>query len=172
MKKHFLLIILFFYLTEILILPQAMAAELEYAFSPKRGATNLIVKTIRSADKEILVAAYSFTSKTIAKALIDAKNRGVNVKIVMDHSQDLEPNSQLSLLLDYGIEVRINENYDIMHNKFMVIDSKTLQLGSFNYTWSAEKKNAENILVIKSEPVIVVKYRDEWQRLWDESSAR
>ena len=56
-----------------------------------------------------------------------------------------------------------------MHNKFMVIDSATVQTGSFNYTNSAEHKNAENVLVLRDNPEIASRYLKEWQRLWDES---
>ena len=55
-----------------------------------------------------------------------------------------------------------------MHNKFMIIDSKTLELGSFNYTRSAEEKNAENVLVLHSKKAIK-DYSNQWQMLWDEA---
>ncbi len=152
-----------------IITSQTMASpDLQYAFSPKQGATELIVKTIAAAKKSIKVTAYSFTSKAIAKALVQASERGVDVKIVMDKSQELEPYSSLFYLLDNNIAVRINYNYDIMHNKFMVIDNNILQLGSFNYTWAAEKKNAENVMVISDAGKAAEDYARQWQKLWDE----
>src|SRR5262245_12950596 len=50
-------------------------------FSPKGGCTEAIVRELRAARREILVQAYSFTSDPITYGLIDAKKRGVNVKI-------------------------------------------------------------------------------------------
>ena len=64
--------------------------------------------------------------------------------------------------------MRINSRYAIMHNKFMVLDNSILQLGSFNYTKSAEEKNAENVLVIKDAPDVIDDYTKQWHRLWNE----
>lgn len=170
-KKHLIFLVLLLSGGIILIATaQTMAAaNFQYAFSPRQGATELIIKTIGEAKKSIKLASYSFTSKKIAAALIEAQNNGIDVKIVMDKSQDLEPYSLLPMLLDHKVPVRVNYKYDIMHNKFMVIDNKTLQLGSFNYTWAAETKNAENILVIKNESKLAQTYATQWQKLWDES---
>jgi len=61
--------------------------ELEVAFSPHGGCTALIVKVINSAQHSIRVLAYSFTSAPIAKALVEAHKRGVDVRVVVDKSQ-------------------------------------------------------------------------------------
>jgi phosphatidylserine/phosphatidylglycerophosphate/cardiolipin synthase-like enzyme len=53
-------------------------------FSPNGGATEAIVRELKEAKTEILVQAYNFTSKEIAKALVDAKKRGVHVEIILD----------------------------------------------------------------------------------------
>ncbi len=55
-------------------------------FSPGGGCTDAIVKEINKAKQEILVQAYSFTSKEIAKALVDASKRGVRTEIILDKS--------------------------------------------------------------------------------------
>lgn len=55
-------------------------------FSPNGGCTEAIVKEIGKAKQEILVQAYSFTSKDIAKALVDAHKRGVKTEIILDKS--------------------------------------------------------------------------------------
>ena len=52
------------------------------AFSPARGATALVVKTIGEAKHSVRVAAYSFTSKPIAEALLSAHRRGIDVEVV------------------------------------------------------------------------------------------
>jgi phosphatidylserine/phosphatidylglycerophosphate/cardiolipin synthase-like enzyme len=46
-----------------------------------------------------------------------------------------------------------------------------VEKGSFNYTAAAERKNAENVLVLRGDPAIAAQYEREWQRLWDESEA-
>jgi len=70
-------------------------------------------------------------------------------------------------LQDAGIPIRINSHYAIMHDKYLIIDNKTVETGSFNYTASAEKRNAENVVVIKGNKKLAGEFIDNWQRLWD-----
>src|ERR1035437_7092396 len=62
------------------------AGELEVAFSPNGGATDLVIKVIHSAKTSIRVLAYSFTSAPIAQALVEAHKHGVDVQVVVDKS--------------------------------------------------------------------------------------
>lgn len=55
-----------------------------------------------------------------------------------------------------------------MHNKFMIIDNHIVQTGSFNYTQSADLRNAENSLIVFGNKSLVNKYTQEWNRLWNE----
>ena len=66
------------------------------------------------------------------------------------------------------IPLRFNSNYAIMHDKYIIIDDKTVETGSFNYTASAEKRNAENVLVVKDDPALAKRYLENWRKLWDE----
>lgn len=152
--------------------PAFSAPSFQDAFSPQQGATELVVKTITEANKSIRLAAYSFTSKPIAEALVRAHTRGIDVKVVLDKSQDKERYSSLTFLKNQGIPVRVNYKYAIMHNKFMIVDNNKLQIGSFNYTKAAEERNAENVLVINEAGKVAQDYASQWQKLWDESEAR
>lgn len=141
----------------------------EYAFSPRQGATELIIKTIDGAKKSIRVAAYSFTSAPIAKALLTAHKKGIDVKIVLDKSQRTAKYTSYTFLKNQGVPVRINNKYAIMHNKFMIIDGDTVEIGSFNYTKAAEEKNAENVFVINNAGKVAIDYAAQWQKLWNEA---
>jgi phosphatidylserine/phosphatidylglycerophosphate/cardiolipin synthase-like enzyme len=151
----------------------AFGAEVSYevAFSPNGGGTELIVQAISGAKVNIRVAAYSFTSEPIAKALVEAHKKGVDVKVVLDKSQRTAKYTSATFLANMGVPTRINDKYAIMHNKYMVIDGKDVQQGSFNYSKAAEKKNAENVLVIKDNQELAKKYLDNWNKLWDEAEA-
>lgn len=153
----------------LILLANIAYADIQTAFSPNQGGTELIVKTIGEAKESIEVAAYSFTSTSIAKALLDAHNCGVKVRVVLDKSQRTANYSSYIFLSNHNVPTRINSNYAIMHNKFMVIDGKTLQLGSFNYTKAAEEKNAENVMVIRNEIDTIKVYKQQWDKLWNES---
>jgi phosphatidylserine/phosphatidylglycerophosphate/cardiolipin synthase-like enzyme len=151
----------------LLLMPlSARAATVETAFSPQQGATDLIVRTIGEAKQSVYVAAYFFTSYPIAEALVAAHARGVDVRLVMDGHQ------KYLRVVDYlnrnGIATRMNHHYAIMHDKFIIVDGKTLETGSFNFTRAAEYENAENVLVVRDSPAVVAGYARQWSRLWDE----
>jgi phosphatidylserine/phosphatidylglycerophosphate/cardiolipin synthase-like enzyme len=132
-------------------------------FTPPRGCTQLITDTIAQAHSEILVQAYSFTSEPIAQALVAAHQRGVKVEAILDKSQKTEDDSRAKLLFDAGIPVQIDSAHAIAHNKVMVIDGAVVIAGSFNFTKSAEERNAENLLVI-TDKALAEKYEENWRK--------
>jgi phosphatidylserine/phosphatidylglycerophosphate/cardiolipin synthase-like enzyme len=131
-------------------------------FSPKGGCTDAIVRELKNARREILALAYSFSSKPIAEALIQAKARGVRVEVVLDRSQEQEAYSDLALLHEQGLAPQVDSHHAIAHNKVMIIDQRTLITGSFNFTHQAEVENAENMLIIKGHPELVSLYRQNF----------
>lgn len=143
-------------------------ATFEVGFSPKRNALEVVMSLIMEAKNELLVAAYSFTSKEIAHALVEAHKKGVDVRVVVDHEQNNTEQGgykAIDFLHSQGIPIFRSENYAAMHHKFMVADGLHLQLGSFNYTSSANVRNAETALVMRNAPLIAEIYRTEWLRL-------
>jgi phosphatidylserine/phosphatidylglycerophosphate/cardiolipin synthase-like enzyme len=131
-------------------------------FSPRGGCTEVIVAELKKAHKEVLVLAYSFTSREVAQALIDAKLRGVHVEVILDHSNEKEKYTDLPFFLEQGLHPLIDAEHAIAHNKVMVIDGRTVLTGSFNFTHQAEQENAENLLVIKGHPELVRAYRENF----------
>jgi phosphatidylserine/phosphatidylglycerophosphate/cardiolipin synthase-like enzyme len=145
------------------------AGGTEVGFSPSGSAHELVIRAIQNARHSIRVAAYSFTSKEIARALVDAHRAGIDVRVVLDDSQKSERYSGATFLANSGIPTRTSSRYAIMHNKFLVIDGRHVQTGSFNYTTSAQERNAENVIVLWNQPAIAAAYGREWQRLWREA---
>jgi len=133
----------------------------EVYFSPNGGCTEAIIKELNNAKKEILVQAYSFTSQPIAKSLVDAYKRGVKVEVIIDKSQRTEKYTSATFLANMRIPVYIDAKHAIAHNKVIIIDRGTVITGSFNFTKSAEEKNAENLLIIKSKDLARI-YMDNW----------
>ena len=136
-------------------------ATAQVYFSPHGGDTEAIVKEIGKAKSEVLVQAYSFTSKDIAKALIDAQKRGIHVEVILDRSNRSAKYSAADFTAHMGIPTYIDAEHAIAHNKVMIIDKETLITGSFNFTKAAEEKNAENLLIIKSKGLAKA-YLDNW----------
>lgn len=138
-------------------------------FTPGSNCTQDIVTMISSAKKTIYVQAYSFTSAPIAKALVDAQARGVDVKVILDKSQyAAEKYSSSKFLSNHGIPVWIDYKPAIAHNKIMIIDNGIVITGSFNFTKSAQEKNAENLIMI-SDTAVASKYLENWMRRQRES---
>src|SRR5262245_57044707 len=66
-------------------------------FSPQTDCTDVVVGQIHTAEKQVLVQAYSFTSERIARALVDAHKHGVNVQVILD-SEKVDKKSELNFL--------------------------------------------------------------------------
>lgn len=137
-------------------------------FSPKGGCTEAIVEKISAAQKSILIQAYSFTSDPIEAALVQAKQRGVHVSVILDRSQYEAKGAAALPLFKAGIEVRMDAKHQIAHNKIIIIDGETLITGSFNFSRQAEISNAENLLIMYN-PDLAGVYTANWQAHYDHS---
>jgi phosphatidylserine/phosphatidylglycerophosphate/cardiolipin synthase-like enzyme len=150
--------------------PQEINAvgTIEVAFSPNGGITQMVVREINQAKTQILVEAYSFTSKGIASAIINAHKRGVDVWILLDKTQAKSDYSSAKFFHNQGItKLRIDKSHAIFHNKVMIIDHSSVITGSFNFTQAAEKKNAENLLYLKNNKQLADIYIKEFAYNWD-----
>jgi phosphatidylserine/phosphatidylglycerophosphate/cardiolipin synthase-like enzyme len=94
----------------------------------------------------------------------------VNVQVVADEKSNAGRYSVVTFLANQGVPVRVNVNYAIFHHKFVVIDERHVETGSFNFSAAAANKNAENVLLLRNVPEIAEQYSQEWQRLWDEGT--
>lgn len=151
-------------------LQSAVAApSVQAGFSPEGSALQLVLKTIESAQQEIRLMGYSFTSPEVVSALVRAKRRGVDVRIVLDEKGNRSKASQaaMNIAVNAGIPLRTNGRYTIMHDKVIIVDNHTVEAGSFNYTRSAASRNSENVLVINEVPEVAQTYLQHWQSRWD-----
>lgn len=163
-----LLLIASFSLTSCRQIPQtvmacANATQIQACFSPNQNCTQMLIDAINAAQHSIEVQAYSFTSYPIAKALAEASDRGLKVRIIVDKS-DVTPNhySLLPYLKKHNIELYVDDQVNIAHNKVMIFDESTLETGSFNFTRAAQRQNAENMLIIHNKDLANV-YLNNWQ---------
>ena len=159
------------HLTATALSPITLSAtgSLEVAFSPNEGSEELVTKVITSARNEIRVLAYSFTSPAVVSALLNAKQKGVDIKVVADSknntTQDASGKARaaLSALVNAGIDVRTIDAYSI-HHKVIITDRETVELGSFNYSSGAALRNSENVLVNWRNPQLAAAYLKHFQR--------
>jgi phospholipase D len=140
-------------------------AAVAVCFSPEEDCTAFAVDAIDRADTQILVNAYGLTtnSRTVG-ALVRAKRRGVDVKLIADRTTPCGHNSGINPLARAGIPIWIDHGARIAHSKSMVIDSKVTLTGSMNWTGGASY-NSENLNLVAS-PTIAAAYGGHWhQRL-------
>lgn len=145
-------------------------------FSPapltQESIRNEIIKRINLSRKSIDIAIYVFTAGPIAQALLDAKNRGVRVRIILDEKQ-IERNtngrSEYGFLVDNGFNLKVRSGingFGIMHNKIAIYDGRVVQTGSYNWSDNAEYNSWENAVFI-DDASVVQKCRDYFQRMWN-----
>ncbi|MGD0274748.1 MAG: phospholipase D family protein [Syntrophales bacterium] len=132
-------------------------------FSSYGGCTDAIVNQINNAKSEVLIQAYSFTSKEIALAIVGARKRGLQVEIILDRTNRSAKYSAADYTAHIGITSYIDSMHPIAHNKIIIIDGETVITGSFNFTRAAEKSNAENLLIIKNRDLAKV-FLDNWMK--------
>jgi phosphatidylserine/phosphatidylglycerophosphate/cardiolipin synthase-like enzyme len=148
------------------LIPKATSSSrsgsIQAFFSPDGGCTEAVVSALNGAKATVLVQAYSFTSAPIAKALVDAKRRGIDVSVILDKSQKGAHYSSADFLVHSSVPVWIDDKHAIAHNKIMIIDGRKVITGSFNFTKAAEEKNAENLLVIKN-PRLAKEFTQNWE---------
>jgi len=168
----------------LLTLPQPAAAtaaasgapgvSIEVGFSPEGSAERLVEKVIDSAKTSIRLAAYSFTSPAVVRALIAAKHRGVDVAVVVDEKNNLHEDrsgkarAALNLLVGAGIPTRTVSKFPTFHDKTLVVNGDTVETGSFNFSEAAAKRNSENAIVIWHSPQLAKTYLDHWQSRWSQ----
>lgn len=147
------------------------AAEVQTYMSPCENVEKALVDAIQNEKKGIKVAIYTFTNKRIAKALVDAKNRGVAVEVLVDPFS-IKIDSAVNTLLDADVPVYVyipegkNCWTSILHHKFCLFEEmKGVWTGSYNFTYKAENSNSENAVLITGDEVGYQKFENEFNTL-------
>ena len=150
------------------VLPGSGTVEL--AFTPGDAIDDRLVALVDTAQREVLVQAFSFTQRRLARALIVAHRRGVAVAVLADRMQALEtPQSAVGELAAAGVPVWLDGRHAAAHNKVLIVDAAlpraTTVTGSYNFTVAAQKRNAENVAIFRDNPGVAQAYRDNFLRL-------
>lgn len=144
--------------------PKGKKTKIDVLFSPGGGCADRIIEEIEGARRAIRVQAFYFTSEPIADALIEARGRGVDVQVILDDSQEKAKYGRWRVLRREGVAVSFDGEHATANNKIILIDRRTIITGSYNYTKSAEEKNAENVLIIQHAPDVFDKYLENFEK--------
>ena len=141
----------------------------EVLFSPWDDAEGGLIAALRDARQSIHVQAYLLTSRNIVRALLQAHRRGVRVEVLADATTALRgQSSRVPELAEAGIPVWLETRYNNAHNKIILIDAEgahpAVLTGSYNFTWSAQARNAENLLILRDNRALTAQYLKNWRR--------
>ncbi|EGU4502704.1 phospholipase D family protein [Salmonella enterica] len=144
------------------------APSIQVGFSPEGTAQQVVLNAINQSQQSIRMMAYSFTSPVIVKALINARKRGVDVKVVVDEKGNRGKASvaAMNLLVNAGIPVRTVSKFKILHDKIIISDKNSVETGSYNFSQSANSANSENAILIQDVPELAKQYIQHWQSRW------
>jgi phosphatidylserine/phosphatidylglycerophosphate/cardiolipin synthase-like enzyme len=144
------------------------APSVQVGFSPEGSARALVLATIGSARHHIHMLAYAFQAPDIVQALVAAKQRGVEVQVVVDKQRNQGKASQVAMkeATRGGVALRTNDRFHLHHDKTIIVDDDTVETGSFNFAPSAETLNSENLVVLHDMPDVARQYLAHWQSRW------
>ena len=139
---------------------------LEAYFSPQDNTiTSQVIGYIDSAQKYIYMPVFVLTHKGLESALIRAKERGVDVKIIVDATNVFAKGSSVKVLREVGVPIKVENYAGKLHSKSIIIDDKYILAGSMNFSNSGERRNDENMLIVKNSRFAMF-YREFFEYLW------
>jgi phosphatidylserine/phosphatidylglycerophosphate/cardiolipin synthase-like enzyme len=140
----------------------ASGAAIAVCFAPEEDCAAFAARAIDNAEREILVGAYGLTTGSgIVEALVRAKGRGVDVRLIADKTTPCERGSGIEPLAVVGVEIWIDDEARIAHAKTMVIDGAVTLMGSMNWTRSSAANSEDLNLVSSSE--VAMAYATHWR---------
>lgn len=153
-----------------------------------------VIDAIHNATTSIDIAAYELTSLNIVMALCKAKERGLRVRVIVDHQASYLNNEKLwsqakRLLSKYSVPYIDDSGYPFrdkkrrlpefdadMHHKFIVIDYRSpspdddwVWTGSYNFTISG-MISAQNLVAIQSHELAGL-YTEEFEIMWGDTGS-
>jgi phosphatidylserine/phosphatidylglycerophosphate/cardiolipin synthase-like enzyme len=135
-------------------------------FSPY--AENDIISMINNAEDSIDIEMYVLTSDDVVKALKNARDRGVVVRVILEKRViGADNNEAFEALSSHGIEVRwASETFKLTHSKFMLVDGRRVLVGSHNFSKSALTMNREASVIIENDPAVIGSFKKIFEEDW------
>ncbi len=156
-----------------------------FSSQPPKIADSIKAAVSRTG-KTLKLALYSITLPELAEALIAARDRGVEVRLILDWSHvfpkeagwdqeaeeaELMRSPVIDRLIQAGLEIRVLRGLakrGLMHNKFALFDGELLETGSFNWTTHANTLNYENAL-FRADPSLLAGFARYWDWMWEQA---
>ena len=138
-------------------------------FSRDGSVQAYIEQLLGAATSSVEAALYRLNNPSLARALEEAYQRGVRIRLVLDRNKFEEDRTTCQLLSEVSFLYRLLYGREgqgsKMHHKFALFDSSVALAGSYNWTIESEKHNYENLLILRA-PEQLQQFRDEFEELW------
>jgi phosphatidylserine/phosphatidylglycerophosphate/cardiolipin synthase-like enzyme len=146
-------------------------ANIEILYAPDDAPLDRVVTLYQQAKHYIYVSVYGLTYPRAVEALVAAKKRGVDVRMLTDQerTQEVKQHSALRTLRLAGIPIRVNQHDGLMHLKQVVIDDEINTSGSMNHTTSGNRYNDERMDII-TDRTTSVKAREQFLSMWNDQA--
>lgn len=146
---------------------------MEVLFAQETSIERVLLERIAGSNSSIHLALYRLTNLRLARALVEAYRRGLDVRVVLDAGK-YEANPALEqLFTEHGVPHRPFAGRQgpptKMHHKFAIFDEKLVTTGSYNWTEESEEQNFDELILLREEAV-VARYRKAFEQLWAQAS--
>ena len=98
-------------------------------FSPQDSLYPHLIYLIDEAKESIYAAFYKIELEGLSHALVQAHQRGVEVKIFTDDLTSWDKDSQSDYLAKFGLIKKDQDPESLMHHKFFVVDDCLVVIG-------------------------------------------
>jgi len=145
------------------------SATVEVFYAPEDAPLDRLATLYGHAKHYLYVGVYGLTSPRAVEAMVAAKKRGVDVRLITDRqrTEDVKQRMALHTLHLAGIPILVNEHDGLMHLKQVVIDDEVNTSGSMNHTTSGNRYNDERLDVI-TDHALTVKAREKFLAMWND----
>ncbi|MEZ4365629.1 MAG: phospholipase D-like domain-containing protein [Kofleriaceae bacterium] len=136
--------------------------------SPSNGRSRIIAH-IRGAQTRLDIEVSYLSDSAVRTSVVEAKNRGVAVRVILASPEDYEANAAaIQILQNQSIPVRIASGF-LLHAKLLLADDAAL-IGSHNYSTTSMNDNRE-VGVVVTTPAVISAIEAQFATDWAASTA-
>jgi phosphatidylserine/phosphatidylglycerophosphate/cardiolipin synthase-like enzyme len=150
-------------------IPVCSSTTIDVYYAPEDQPIDRVVGLYAHASRYIYVSVYALTAPSVVKALVEAKRRGLDIRVITDRERlnDPKQHSAVNTLRLAGVPIRVNRHDGLMHLKQVVIDDVINVSGSANHTTSGNRYNDERLDVI-TDARLTAKARQKFLAMWND----
>jgi phosphatidylserine/phosphatidylglycerophosphate/cardiolipin synthase-like enzyme len=128
----------------------SVSGEPPLFFTPTAGHQKDVLAAINGARKSVHMTIFSLTDPAVIEALIAANDRGLDVKVILNHSTFERKSGTVDRLQEAGVEARDSSpGFSITHSKSFVVDGEKAYIMTLNLTKISDR--VRDVALITSE---------------------